>query len=68
LADPTVRQRLTDLGQEIPPRDEQTPEALDMHHRSEISEVVADHQGRHQGRMISMKAVCRRARARLRDA
>jgi tripartite-type tricarboxylate transporter receptor subunit TctC len=28
LADSTVRQRLTELGQEIPPRDHQTPEAL----------------------------------------
>jgi tripartite-type tricarboxylate transporter receptor subunit TctC len=28
LADPAVRSRLTDLGSEIPPRDQQTPEAL----------------------------------------
>ena len=28
LADPAVRQRLGELGQEIPPRDQQTPEAL----------------------------------------
>jgi tripartite-type tricarboxylate transporter receptor subunit TctC len=28
LADPTVRQRLADLGLEIPPRDQQAPEAL----------------------------------------
>ena len=36
LADPTVRQRLADLGQEIPPRDQQTPEALAAHHKAEI--------------------------------
>ena len=28
LADPVVRQRLTDIGQEIPPRDQQTPDVL----------------------------------------
>jgi tripartite-type tricarboxylate transporter receptor subunit TctC len=36
LADPTVRSRLADLGQEIPPRDQQTPEALGAYHKAEI--------------------------------
>jgi tripartite-type tricarboxylate transporter receptor subunit TctC len=36
LADPTVRQRLTDLGQEIPPREQQTAEALAAFHKAEI--------------------------------
>jgi hypothetical protein len=37
LADPTVRHRLvTDLGQEIPTRDQQTPEALAAYHKAEI--------------------------------
>ncbi len=36
LADPAVRQRLVDLGQEIPAREQQTPEALGAHHKAEI--------------------------------
>jgi len=35
LADPAVRKRLEDLGQEIPPPDQQTPEALRAHHKAE---------------------------------
>ena len=36
LADPAVRRRLVDLGQEIPPREQQTREALGAHHKAEI--------------------------------
>jgi len=36
LADPTVRQRVTELGQDIPPPDQQTPEALRAYHKAEI--------------------------------
>jgi len=36
LADQTVRQRLADLGEEIPPRAQQTPQALAVHHKAEI--------------------------------
>jgi tripartite-type tricarboxylate transporter receptor subunit TctC len=36
LADATVRERLGGLGQEIPLRAQQTPEALAAHHRAEI--------------------------------
>jgi len=36
LADPAARQKLADLGFEIPPRDQQTPEALAAFQRSEI--------------------------------
>ena len=36
LADPTVRQRLTDLGQVIATRDQQTPKALAAYHKAEI--------------------------------
>jgi tripartite-type tricarboxylate transporter receptor subunit TctC len=35
LADPAVRKRLTDIGQEIFPRDRQTPEALYAFHKAE---------------------------------
>jgi tripartite-type tricarboxylate transporter receptor subunit TctC len=36
LADSTVRQRLTDLGQEIPSPEQQTAEALATHQKAEI--------------------------------
>jgi tripartite-type tricarboxylate transporter receptor subunit TctC len=36
LADPTVRQRLLDLGSDIPPREQQTPQALRAFHKAEI--------------------------------
>ncbi len=36
LADPAVRKQLEDLGQEIPPANQQTPEALRAHHKAEI--------------------------------
>jgi tripartite-type tricarboxylate transporter receptor subunit TctC len=36
LGDPGVRQRLTDIGQEIPSREQQTPEALGTLQRAEI--------------------------------
>jgi tripartite-type tricarboxylate transporter receptor subunit TctC len=36
LADPTVRQRLTELGQELPAPEQQTPEALRTYQKAEI--------------------------------
>jgi len=36
LADPSVRQRLTDLGQGLWPREQQTPEALAAQQKAEI--------------------------------
>jgi tripartite-type tricarboxylate transporter receptor subunit TctC len=36
LADPDVRKRLGDLGQEIPPREQQTPEALAKYQKADI--------------------------------
>jgi len=36
LADTTVRSRLAELGQEIFPRDQQTPEAVGALHKAEI--------------------------------
>ena len=36
LADKTVRARLADLGQEVYPRDQQTPEALAVYQKAEI--------------------------------
>jgi len=36
LADSAVRKRLADLGQEIPAREQQTPEALAIFHKAEV--------------------------------
>jgi tripartite-type tricarboxylate transporter receptor subunit TctC len=36
LADPAVRQRLTELELQVPPRDRQTPEALAAYQKAEI--------------------------------
>jgi tripartite-type tricarboxylate transporter receptor subunit TctC len=36
LADPTVRARLTQIGQEIVPREQQSPQALGAHHKAEV--------------------------------
>jgi len=36
LADPRVKQRLGDLGLDIPTREQQTPEGLSAHHKAEI--------------------------------
>lgn len=35
LADPAVRKRLEDIGQEIPPPEQQAPEVLRAHHKAE---------------------------------
>jgi tripartite-type tricarboxylate transporter receptor subunit TctC len=36
LADPAISKRLQDIGQEIPPAEQQSPEALRAHHKAEI--------------------------------
>jgi tripartite-type tricarboxylate transporter receptor subunit TctC len=36
LADPRISQQLADLGQEIPPREQQTPQALGAYQKAEI--------------------------------
>jgi tripartite-type tricarboxylate transporter receptor subunit TctC len=36
LADSAVGGKLVDLGQEVPPRNRQTPEALDAYYRAEM--------------------------------
>ena len=36
LADPTVRARLAQAGQDVLPREQQTPQALGAHHKAEI--------------------------------
>jgi hypothetical protein len=38
LADPDLQRRAADLGQEIAPLEQQTPEALATHHRAEMTQ------------------------------
>ena len=45
LADPAVKQRLTELGIEITPLAQQSPEALRAYQKAEAGTLVADHQG-----------------------
>ena len=45
LADPAVRERLTGLGMEIPPREQQTPEGLLARAEGRHREMDADHPG-----------------------
>ena len=40
LADATVQKRLTELGQEIPPPEQQTPEALRAYHKAELDKWI----------------------------
>ena len=58
LADPQVRARLTQMGQEILPREQQTPAALAAHHKAEVEKwgaVIKDN--RREGRVILLRAV-----------
>jgi hypothetical protein len=36
LADPGLRERFAEIGQDVPPRDQQTPEGLAAYQKSEI--------------------------------
>ena len=44
LADPAVRQRITDAGYDIPAPDQLTPEALAAHHKAETEKWWPSHQ------------------------
>jgi tripartite-type tricarboxylate transporter receptor subunit TctC len=50
LADPTVRQRLLDLGSDIPPREQQTPQALRAFHKAEMKSGGRSSRRRTSGR------------------
>ena len=55
MADPAVQKRLNDLGLELPPREQQTPQALARLAQGRGRQVVADHQeGRHQAGIALM--------------
>ena len=63
LADPAVRERLADLGQEIPPPEQQTAAGARRASEGRDREMVAADQGsEHQGRVRSMDLIIRNAR------
>jgi hypothetical protein len=64
LADPTVRQRFADYGQEIPPPDQQNTGCPWRSAKGRNREMVADHQGRQDQGGISCFA-CRGEAAKL---
>jgi len=49
LSDTAVCPRFTELGQEIPPLDQQTPQALAAHHQAEIEKWWPGQSSRAQG-------------------
>ena len=62
MADPAVRKRLLDLGQQIPPPEQQTAAALAAYHQGRDRQVApADQGSRHQG---AVTALCRDGRCR----
>jgi tripartite-type tricarboxylate transporter receptor subunit TctC len=40
LASPTLQQRMTELGVDLPARDQQTPEALRAYHEAEMKKWI----------------------------
>lgn len=40
LADPAVQQRMAELGVDLPPRDQQTPDALRAYHNAELTKWI----------------------------
>ena len=58
MADPAVRKRLLDLGQQIPPPEQQTAAALAAYTKAEIDKWHPTHQGsRHQGAVEAATAL-----------
>jgi hypothetical protein len=57
LADASVRRQLADIGQEIFPREQQTPEALRSFQRGRDREMVADHRSEQKANRGAVKPI-----------
>jgi tripartite-type tricarboxylate transporter receptor subunit TctC len=51
LGDPAVQKRIAEIGQDVVPAAQQTPQALAAHHKAELEKWTPLIKAAHQGRL-----------------